>query len=421
MPPLLTFRTQLVRHPTGLLAAAAGPEPLVWLRRGQGFAASGQAARYETAGPGRFRRAQDWWDGIIARSQIEGPSLVPGMGPLALGSFSFSDTSSEPSLLIVPRLVVARFRGHEWVTSAAPPGQAHPTLESLLPDADPPAPLPHLTQRPGPVPADDWPGVVRQAVQLIAAGSIDKVVLARSVVAESTGGLIDPRIILARLAERYRDTWTFAVDGLIGATPELLARSVRGLVTSRVLAGTIRREGSDQADLAHAGALARSSKDLEEHEIAVASVVSALEPLTEELSVPDGPSVLHLPNVMHLATEVVGDLRRSESGALPGVLSLVEALHPSAAVCGTPRPAALGVIERLEGLDRGRYAGPVGWVDQNGDGEWGLALRCAQLSSDRRAARLWAGGGIVAASDPSAELAETEAKLLPMRQALGLA
>jgi menaquinone-specific isochorismate synthase len=227
--------------------------------------------------------------------------------------------------------------------------------------------------------------------------------------------------VLRSLAARYRDTWTFSVDGLIGATPEILLRSIRGLVTSRVLAGTIRRTGSDQDNLARAAALARSSKDLEEHEFAVQSVVAALEPFVEELSVPDVPSVLHLPNVMHLATEVVGELRRSRSGTLPGALSLVGALHPSAAVCGTPPREAADGIGLLEGADRGRYAGPVGWIDQDGAGEWGLALRCAQLDEQRGQARLWAGGGIVAASDPAAELAETEAKLLPMRQALGLA
>jgi menaquinone-specific isochorismate synthase len=149
-------------------------------------------------------------------------------------------------------------------------------------------------------------------------------------------------------------------------------------------------------------------------------VVAALEPFVEELSVPEAPSVLHLPNVMHLATEVVGELRRARPGAFPGALTVVDALHPSAAVCGTPQRAAADGIGRLEGLDRGRYAGPVGWIDQDGAGEWGLALRSAQFSADRRAARLWAGGGIVAASDPAAELAETEAKLQPMREALGL-
>ncbi|MDR2114122.1 MAG: chorismate-binding protein, partial [Bifidobacteriaceae bacterium] len=167
-----------------------------------------------------------------------------------------------------------------------------------------------------------------------------------------------------------------------------------------------------------AAALTRSTKDQSEHHFAVQSVVQALRPLVKQVSFPETPSVLQLPNVMHLATEVTGILKASPGGALPGALTLADALHPSAAVCGTPQRAAQRVIEQLEGLDRGRYAGPVGWIDAHGSGEWGLALRCAALTPDLSAARLWAGGGIVAASDPAAETAETEAKLEPMRQAL---
>jgi menaquinone-specific isochorismate synthase len=437
------------------LLDAATSEPIVWLRRGQGFVALGEAARCDTCGPDRFDAAERWWRAILAAARIDGPSTVPGMGPLAFGTFAFAATSLTESTLIVPRLVVARYRGEEWTTEAMPdadhsskqPAAASRTRRHEADGHTQPlgpgsgrgnpnspggsrglggpapmrsAPLPPLIELPGPISADAWPGVVARGIAQIEAGKMDKVVLARSVVAESTGGPIDTRSVLARLAQYYADTWTFAVDGMIGATPEILLRSSRGLATSRVLAGTIRRGGADEADLAHAAALARSSKDLEEHEFAVQSVVAALEPFVEELSVPEIPSVLHLPNVMHLATEVVGELRRSRSGGWPGALRLVAALHPSAAVCGTPRQAAAAAIEQLEGLDRGRYAGPVGWIDQNGAGEWGLALRSAQLSPDRRSGRLWAGGGIVAASDPAAELAETEAKLQPMRYALGL-
>ncbi|MDR2453602.1 MAG: isochorismate synthase [Bifidobacteriaceae bacterium] len=418
MLPNLVFETRPARHPANLLDAAGAGEPLVWLRRGQGFVGLGEAARLDVRGPGRFAAAEHWWRQILSRASVAGPRLAPGMGPLALGAFTFSPDSPEPSTLVVPRLVAARFRGQEWVTTATPAGQA----ALPMPPACPPRPLPPLTEAPGPVAAADWPAVVGRAIGLIESSPLEKVVLARSVVARAAGPqTIDPRQVLRRLAASYADTWTFAVDGLLGATPEILVRSIRGLATSRVLAGTIRRSGSDQDNLARAAALARSSKDLEEHEFAVQSVVAALEPFAEELSVPEVPSVLHLPNVMHLATEVVGELKRSRSGALPGALALVEALHPSAAVCGTPQREAARGIGQLEGADRGRYAGPVGWIDQDGAGEWGLALRSAQLNANRTQARLWAGGGIVAASDPLAELAETEAKLLPMRQALGLA
>jgi menaquinone-specific isochorismate synthase len=182
-----------------------------------------------------------------------------------------------------------------------------------------------------------------------------------------------------------------------------------------VLAGTIRRSGDSRRDLALATALARSSKDLEEHEYAVASVAEALAPYCSGMHVPDAPYVLELPNVLHLATDVTGVADHGRSA-----LRLAAALHPTAAVCGTPTAAARTMIAELEHMDRERYAGPVGWIDARGDGEWGIALRCGQLDeTDRRQMRLFAGCGIVAGSDPSAELAEAGAKLVPMRDALG--
>jgi menaquinone-specific isochorismate synthase len=191
-------------------------------------------------------------------------------------------------------------------------------------------------------------------------------------------------------------------------------RREKGLVTSRVLAGTIRRTGDDPHDLALAARLARSSKDLEEHEYAVRSVAQALAPHCTSTNVPDAPFVLHLANVMHLATDVTGVLADDSSS-----LRLAAALHPSAAVCGTPTASAAALIEELESMDRDRYAGPVGWMDAQGDGEWAIALRCARLDpADPRRARLFAGCGIVAGSDPEAELSESDAKLVPMRDAL---
>ena len=196
-------------------------------------------------------------------------------------------------------------------------------------------------------------------------------------------------------------------------------RSEKGLVTSRVLAGTIRRTGDDNADLARAAILAHSSKDLEEHEYAVQSVAEALDPFCSSTNVPDVPFVLHLPNVLHLASDVTGVLTSTDS-THPSSLALAAALHPTAAVCGTPTVAARELIRSIEGIDRARYAGPVGWFGADGDGEWGIALRSAHIDADdARRVRLFAGCGIVAASDPAAELAESEAKLEPMRHALG--
>ena len=193
----------------------------------------------------------------------------------------------------------------------------------------------------------------------------------------------------------------------------MLVRLEKGLVTSRVLAGTIRRTGDDEHDLALAASLARSSKDLEEHEYAVRSVADALRPHCSSMNVPESPFVLHLSNVMHLATDVAGVLHDDTSS-----LALAASLHPSAAVCGTPTSVADEVIAELEEMDRGRYAGPVGWMDAAGDGEWGIALRCGAYDEDPAQLRLFAGCGIVAGSDPESEVAESDAKLVPMRDAL---
>jgi len=238
------------------------------------------------------------------------------------------------------------------------------------------------------------------------------VVLARDLVATAAEP-VDVRWPLRRLAAAYPMCWTFHVDGLFGATPEMLVRRERGLVTSRVLAGTIRRTGDDTRDLALAAALARSSKDLEEHEYAVRSVADALEAHCSSMNVPEVPFVLHLPNVMHLATDVAGVVH---DAATVSSLQLAAALHPSAAVGGTPTPDAQALIAEIEGLDRGRYAAPVGWMDADGDGEWGLALRSGLVEGST--VRLFAGCGIVADSDPEAELAESQAKLVPVRDAL---
>jgi menaquinone-specific isochorismate synthase len=245
---------------------------------------------------------------------------------------------------------------------------------------------------------------VARAVELITQDRLDKVVLARDLEVRMSSP-VDARWVLRRLAERYDNTWVFSVDGLLGATPEMLVRSEKGLVTSRVLAGTIRRTGDDEHDLALAGSLARSSKDLEEHEYAVRSVADALGPHCSSMNVPETPFVLHLPNVMHLATDVTGVLVDGASSLL-----LAEALHPSAAVCGTPTAVADEVISELEGMDRGRYAGPVGWIDGSGDGEWGIALRCGWVDPEEPSRmRLFAGCGIVAGSDPEDEVARRPA------------
>jgi len=355
--------------------------------------------------------AAQWWAelsaGVVEECELDTPPA--GAGLMAFGSFVFDrGNTAAQSALVVPEKIVGRRQGRAWATTIAssPDTSWSPAAPPLVPPRD-------VSYAEGTLSSAQWVAAVAEAVERINGGELDKVVLARDLLAESDQDL-DPRWLVARLAAGYSRCWTYLVDGLVGATPEMLIRREGGLATSRVLAGTIRRTGDDRRDLALAAGLARSSKDLEEHEYAVASVARALAPYCSGMHVPEAPYVLELPNVLHLATDVTAVAQG------PSSLELAAALHPSAAVCGTPTDAARETIRELEHLDRERYAGPVGWLDARGDGEWGIALRCGQISeTDPRQIRLYAGCGIVAGSDPQAELAESVAKLVPMRDALG--
>ena len=265
----------------------------------------------------------------------------------------------------------------------------------------------------GSLPGPRWEQAVAEAVAAIKTGGLRKVVLARDVFGIAAEP-IDARVLLRRLAARYPDCFTFACDGMIGATPELLVSREGHQVSALVLGGTLPR-GADQAqDDALGAELLASAKNNEEHAYAVDSIREALQPLCEELEVEARPALLKFPNLQHLGTRVRGTL--AGGGTPKSALALAAAVHPPAAVCGTPTAAALDLIRELEHMDRERYAGPVGWIDAEGNGEWGIAIRCAQLSG--RTARLFAGCGIVAGSEPAAELAETLVKLQPMRGAL---
>jgi len=377
-------------------------EPVSWLRRGEGLVGWGVAARLETSGPTRFSDAVKWWSETVARARVDDQVGEPGTGLVSFGAFAFADEPGE-SVLVVPQVVVGRRGDRTWLTTVsveAPPLVAAPS----------PEPPVALAFSDGARNGEEWMSVVAEAVRRISAGDLEKVVLARDLIA-TTDEPLDVRWPLHRLAAQYEMCWTFHVDGLFGATPEMLVRRERGLVTSRVLAGTIRRTGDDERDLALAATLARSSKDLEEHEYAVRSVADALEPHCSSMNVPEAPFVLHLPNVMHLATDVNGVVHDEATS-----LQLAESLHPSAAVGGTPTADATRLIAEIEGMPRERYAGPVGWMDASGDGEWGIALRSAMVTEG--GVRLFAGCGIVASSDPEAELAESQAKFVPVRDAL---
>ncbi len=393
-----------------LLPAAAADDPcdvLSWVRRGEGLVGWGRAASFTARGPERFAVAEQWWRHTASHAVVRDEVHVPGSGLVCFGSVPFADDSAHTATFVVPRVLVGRRGDQWWVTTAGPAEIATAKPQPTSPP-DPPR---EVSFGDGALSSAEWATRVSDAVGRIAAGDLDKVVLARDLVVQAAAH-VDPRWVLQSLAGRYDSTWVFAVDGVLGATPELLVRRERGLVTSRVLAGTIRRSGDDTKDLALAASLARSSKDLEEHEYAVRSVADALAPHCSSMNVPEAPFVLHLANVMHLATDVTGVAVNGASS-----LALAAALHPSAAVGGTPTPAAVELIGELEGMDRGRYAGPVGWLDASGDGEWGIALRSG-CYTDPSTLRIFAGCGIVAGSDPDAEVAEADAKLLPMRDAL---
>jgi menaquinone-specific isochorismate synthase len=402
----LVVRTVAVSDPGDLLALLPPEETVAWVRRKDGLVGWGAVAVARTSGPGRFAEASAWWRAQAGAAVVRDEVQLPGTGLVAFGSFAFEDEPGD-SVLVVPEVVVGRRRDTAWVTTV---GVGSIAAAPVLTAGHPPEPPEGVAFVDGALSGTDWEGVVAEAVRRIGLGDLEKVVLARDLLATASRD-IDVRWPLGRLAESYPTCWTFHVDGLFGATPEMLVRRERGLVHSRVLAGTIRRTGDDEHDLALAATLARSSKDLEEHEYAVRSVADALAPHCSSMNVPESPFVLHLPNVMHLATDVAGVIDDETTS-----LELAEALHPSAAVGGTPTEAAKALITEIEGMDRGRYAGPVGWMDAAGDGEWGIALRSAEITGNT--VRLYAGCGIVADSDPAAELAEAWAKFVPVRDAL---
>jgi len=407
--PQLTFRTTSLESETGgpvnLLDILPAEDPVAWIRRGEGIVGWGVAARLEVRGDETFSRAQRWWNRMLAEARIEDSVDIPGTGAVAFASFAFD--LNELSEIVVPRYVVGTKGGQSWVTSVGV------DLPRITPQPLPSAPT-NVTWSNGSLSPQDWEKAVAQAVERIHAGELDKVVLARDLVAHVEGTL-DVRYLIGRLAAAYPTCWTFVVKNLFGATPELLVRRTGDLVVSRVLAGTVRRQGTASTDSESATALLKSEKDLNEHAYAVHSVARALAAHCTDLEVPDHPQVLELSNVQHLATDVTGQLAINAP-----ILALVASLHPTAAVCGTPTERAKSMIAELEGMNRKRYAGPVGWFDHHGDGEFGIALRCAEINPAENLIRSFAGCGIVAESDPEMELAESIAKLAPIRDSLTL-
>ena len=405
MASLVPVTTNRIGSHLPLLQLLPDDAAYSWVRGGEGLVGWGEYASIKVSGKDRFDQVRTWWHQQLETFTVSNAVHGSGTGPVLFTSFSFD--RNEESIAVIPRVVIGQKGENSWITWIG--DEAQP----LISDSAPTYAQQNFEWRAGTLTEQQWETRVAQAIAKIDKTEIDKVVLARDLIASTTRE-IDVRPILNTLANNYPATWVFSVDGLIGATPELLLRLSRGMVTSRVLAGTIPKTGDDARDLALAGSLARSSKDLEEHEYAVRSVAEALEPFCSSTNVPDAPFVLHLANVMHLATDVTGALLESKNHV--DAFALLKSLHPSAAVCGTPRNIAFDVIDEIEGMNRGRYAGPVGWIDARGDGELGIALRSGQVTGNE--IRIFAGCGIVAGSDPAVELAESNAKFSAMKSAL---
>lgn len=385
-----------------LSASMGRRDGFLWSREGDGIAAWGEHARIPVlTGDHRFEGLSSALGDVF--SGLDVPSGAPGE-PIAYGSFTF-DPESGGSVLVVPDVVIARRAGRASVTIIGDAPQ--PELRAAQDAAGHDFKIRYAGSTLDEV---SWLEAVALAVKEIKAGEIEKVVLARDVKVWSKEEL-DLGVLLARLARSFPGCYTFACDGLVGATPELLISRFGSEVRSLVLAGTAPRSKDAETDAALGDALARSAKDQSEHAPATASVIETLSPLTTSITASEDPFVLKLRNLQHLATEVEGTLTRPVH-----VLDLVAALHPTAAVCGAPSDAAMAAIRRLEGMDRARYAGPVGWTNAAGEGEWGIALRCAEFSASR--GRLFAGGGIVLGSEPEAELEETRVKLRAVQSAL---
>ena len=450
--------------------------------------------------PRRIEQLRQAWRHEVGQASWVDQVRRPGSGPLALGAITFSATSQASSVLVVPQVLVGRDRQGWWLTRfelspalTAPRGEVFrgqpytPQLSfvravaenaaenagladildfvcacaqgqaasatktspagakshtsaatsvsspAVVGQTSPAAVESTKTSPSGTLSDAQWTRAVELATQALKQNRAIKVVLARDSYLSSPLTL---GATLEHLATRFATTWTFSVDGMIGASPEMLLQLREREVFSRVLAGTARRRANmDQSELEQlADWLRGSPKNSREHQLAAASAVKALTPITEQLRVSE-PFALTLPNVIHLATDIYGQVAGDT-----GALALVEALHPTAAVCGTPTAAAAQLIGELEGMDRERYAGPVGWVDWRGEGQWCIALRSGQVLSPTAqtagtqggpagypmgnqpvgSVRIFAGAGIMPDSVAADELAETNAKRAPMRAAWGL-
>jgi isochorismate synthase len=432
--PVLVTRTVAIAPPEDILAPlerarAAGVDTVLWERPADRLAIAGIGAAWSAsaAGPERFREVADACDALASDAVAE------TSGPLFLGGFSFAPEPPATGAwrcfpaarMTVPRvLVVRRENGASLSLNVLVDVGGDPEdvcrrlaqdlawLQGGTAERESPQATSYAAT---PVPSQDrWKESVANAISDIRAGHFDKLVLARTCAVRSSRPF-DAARIARRLRQSYPSCATFwlgcADSSFVGATPEPLVRLEDRVAHLAAIAGSIARGTTPGADRALARALMASAKDRHEHALVVRAIGDSIAPLCDRLDVPDAPGVLALANVQHLLTPITAHL-----AARCRLLDLVDRLHPTPAVAGHPRAAALNELRKREGMERGWYAGPIGWMDFSGNGEVAVAIRSALLSGSE--ATLYAGAGVVAGSDPEAELAETRLKLQPLLSAL---
>lgn len=360
----------------------------------------GEKARFEASGENRFQDLAKQFADFSKEVEIIGEVESSAGSINALAAISFSPDSAFKSSLVVPESMLIIRRDKTWIASFEE-NFKWPEEDQLKPQK--------LEWRQGQQTQEGFMNSVRQALGQIDDGEISKVVLARDLISDKPAEF-DIRQAISKLRQRFPSCWVYSIDGNFGASPELLLRSSNREFSARVLAGTAGRGTDPDVDRAIADGLLHSAKNIHEHNFAVDSIVRAIAPFVDEVEADQSPFSLQLPDVWHLATDVHAKLNSDSS-----ILEVASALHPTAAVAGTPRLSAQNLIAKLEPFDRGVYAGPIGWVGSNGSGELALALRGGRIEKDQ--IRAFAGGGIVSGSEPEAELSETKLKFKAVRSA----
>ena len=404
--PTLSVKTVEFSLTKSLLDYVLEDVPLLFEKHGKGIVGQEVAYRQDFSGPRRFTDAANWWNEVVSQTEVTDAVSRPGSGLAAFARFAFADSSAAPSSLIIPRVIIGIDEVGGWITTI---DDHSPELNTSSETPDQSSTL-RWTTAPGI--DDEYLARVNRASKAISKGHLHKVVVSRHIEGRSDAPL-SAKTALSRLIDSYPDTHAFAVGTLLGASPETLAAISAHTLTSRVLAGSAPRGHDPESDRTHAATLSSSEKDLDEHEYAVRSAEASLEALNLSSLAVGHPRTIKLKNLWHLATDISAEIPDSLTP-----LEIVGALHPTAAVAGTPRELALEAISELENFDRGYFSAPVGWVDSQGNGEFAIALRCAELADDRMSVRALAGAGIVKGSEPTQELAETTLKLQPIIEAL---